>query len=177
MILQDIIKKTDDGLHKKTIGRYWASDLNSIIKGYITANNYLKEKEIDIRGLTNIFFGVALENELTKRFEEKGIKIRPQEKKELEIAEGVKLVVKPDFVSDTMTIEAKCPEMPLQAIPERYFHQLEAEYRAFPKNKVYLLSFQRPKFLLLEYKPSDERWKEICDNLIKFNNKLIKLNK
>jgi len=169
--LQKIIKPVNYGKHKREIGRYWASDLYSIKGKYLNTANFFKEKVIDETGATNIFFGVALENELTRKLKELNIDIQPQFKKELKFGD-ITLVVKPDFVSD-ICIECKCPVKPLENIPERYKYQLEAEYRATLKT-TYLLSFQRPSFRMFKYEQSDERWLEIQELLINFNNRLIK---
>lgn len=167
----EIITPVNDGTHKKEIGKYWASEVASIIKGYVNPTNYFKEKEIDERGVHNIFFGVALENELTKRFEQKNRPVKSQDRIEIKIEDFI-LVVKPDFTTTDSCIECKCPEKSIYEIPERYMYQLECEYRATGKT-TYLLAFQRP-ILLLQYKPSDQRWEFIKQKLSEFHAKLVK---
>jgi hypothetical protein len=176
MKIQEVIKPENDGLHKRTLGRYWASDLSSIIGGYLTAPHFFEDKEINDEGSTNIFFGVALENELTKRFEKKKIKILSQTKYELKIAEGIILVVKPDFETTTYGIECKCPKASVEEIPVRYKYQLEAEARAAGK-PMWLLSFQKPEIVMFPYQSSDETWEKVKVALIDFHRKLLKLNK
>lgn len=169
--LKQIIKPLKREGHEKKIGRYWASEVSSIIKGYITPSNYFTPKEIDDKGALNIFYGVALENQLTAQMKAHGVEISTQESIEIPIEDFI-LVVKPDFINE-ICIESKCPERPLTEIPERYKYQLECEFRA-TKKPTYLLSFQRPEFLLLKYEPCGKRWQQIQEELSKFHSKLVK---
>lgn len=171
MKINVIIRPIKNDKHKREVGKFWASELNSIIKGYITPKNYFDEKDIDDRGSINIFYGEALESYLGVKFIAHKIITEPQVRKEIKIDDLV-LVVKPDFVGEVV-IECKCPEKPITEIPERYKYQLEAEFQAFQK-PVYLLSFQRP-IVMYKYEPSAKRWLEIQLKLKDFNKKLLKL--
>ena len=171
MKILDVIAPINDGKHKREVGRYWASDINSIIGGYLKPEDFFKEKEFNGEGSTNIFFGVALENELTKRFTEKKVKVIGQTKYEMKIDDEITLVVKPDFETSTTTIECKCPKLSIAEIPPRYKYQLEAEHRATGK-PTWLLSFQKPELVMFPYEPNEETWLKVVKTLKLFHKKL-----
>jgi hypothetical protein len=169
--LLEVILPEKNEEHKHQIGRYWASDIYSIRKGYLTPKNYFDEKPLEPAGATNIFFGVALENLLKEKIPD----FKTQNKYELKITDDIVLVVKPDFEDENIVVECKCPTKPLYEISEKYADQLECEFRATSK-PTYLLSFQRPTFKLFKYNPNEKRWAEIVDVLKNFHNKLLKTN-
>lgn len=161
--------------HVRKIGRYWSSDINSIEKGYLRVSNFFERKEVDELGCQRIITGLMFENKLKDIFEANDVKLDYQAKSELKVNDEIVIVVKPDFLFEKFLIETKFPFSPSdEVIPQRYTYQLECQYRAFNR-KVYLGKFSCPfDMTLYEYTPSDERWQEIQDILIKFNKKLIK---
>jgi len=171
--LHELIRKLPEK-HERKIGFYYASELYAIIKGYLTPENFFKKKEINDTGIENIFWGEALEAYFGKCCEWHNIDAKPQERYELKVNDDIMITVKPDFVFPDYAIEWKCPVKPLNEIPDRYFPQLEAEYQAV-KKPLYLGVFQRPITFFL-YEPSEERWEQIKNEVIKFHNRLIKLN-
>ncbi|MHA1329785.1 MAG: hypothetical protein ACTSR2_01790 [Candidatus Hodarchaeales archaeon] len=175
--IKKIIKShITDKQRERQIGRYWATDLYPMIKGYLKPEDFFKEKEYDERSVSYILTGEANEDILTKIFTEQKVKFEPQVKKEIKINDEITLVVVADFVFEDKVIETKHPFKEVGWIPERYLYQLEAEYRAF-KKPVYLGVIGTPFSLrFLKYTPSDERWKQIKEILIRFHNALWQLN-
>ena len=162
----------DEG-HKKIKGRYWASDLYSIIKGYITPENYLKEKKIDLYGTENIIMGYAIEEYLNKIFVYNKADCEYQAKRELKITDDITLVVKPDFNLKSQLIELKFPDSPMKdEIPDKWAFQLEAEYRAFEKPVWLAIVRKHPLLSFVPFKPSTMRWNNIKKALMDFNSKL-----
>ena len=173
----------------RQIGRYYASELHSIVKGYFRPCDWLKQKdEIDKRGIKNISLGMQTEDFLTRVFTDLKLDFQPQAKKELQIDDGIVLVSKPDFVFPKKVLECKCPQSQYDRmgglenyIPERYKDQLEAYYRTFYLD-VILVKADRaslddtlyPTYL---YEPSKARWNTIVDTIYKFHKQVLKNSK
>ena len=156
--------------HEREIGRYWASDIYAIKKGYLTPENFFEKREIDLQGCRLIESGNMAEAHLEKIFNELGFKHQYQPKKEIQIDDFV-LVVVPDFSFDNFILETKYPYRETLSIPEKWQYQLEAEYRAFSR-QVLLGIFEYPFYLrTIEYTPSKERWDDIKSLLREFNKK------
>lgn len=160
--------------HKRSVGIYWASEVNQIIKGYLKPENFFDRGKIDLDGAKMISSGIAMENMLTKIFEKTGVECQTQVRKEIEIARGIKLIVKPDYIFKNFVLETKFPFRPFDEIPTRYQFQLECEYRScfLP---VYLGVFSNPfNVRLLSFTPSKARWRKITNFLIEFDKELRK---
>lgn len=160
--------------HPRKIGRYWATDINSIMKGYLTPKNFFKQEPVDLGGCRMILTGVAMEDRLKHIFREMEIDCESQVKKEMKITDEITLVVKSDFNFKKFIIETKFPFSRIKdkEIPQRYVHQLECQYRAFYL-PVYLGVLSVPFNLrLIEYRPSKRRWSNICRLLEDFHQKL-----
>ena len=165
LALSYVNRETD---HKKEIGRYWASEIYGILKGYLKPGEYLERKEI--KDPSMIITGIANEDILTKMLTEMNIDFKPQEKYEVKIKDIV-LVVKPDFVFKDYVWETKHP---FSANIDKYKYQLEAEYRATKKD-VYLGILKTPfKIVLTKYIPNDKLWEEIVKGLYSFHLKVKK---
>jgi hypothetical protein len=54
--------------YKRTFGRYSASDIYKIKKGYLTTKNFFDIEQLDMKGLKNIWRGIGLEDKLLKDF-------------------------------------------------------------------------------------------------------------
>lgn len=179
MKINEIVKKwVNSGGEKESrkLGRYWASDINSIIKGYLTPDNFFEKGEIDEDGAKMIVSGIASERMLTTIFQDMNVTCKPQEKKEIKINEEIILVVKPDYLFEDFILEAKHPFKLFDSIPDRYQYQLEAYYRGFYL-PVYLGVFSHPfNVKLMTFVPSKPRWKKICNTLIDFHEQLKKIN-
>jgi len=163
--------------HPRERGRYWATDIFPIIKGYLKPKDFFTHKEIDLQGARNIISGEAYESQWKEILEANKIdfKYGNEIKKEIKITDKIILVVKPDFETKNWVLETKYPTKPTNEIPEKWEYQLEAEFRA-TKKKVYLGIFEYPfNIKYLEYKPSEERWEFIKETLIKFDKKLQKI--
>ena len=163
--------------HERKVGRYWASDIWSIRKGYLTVNKFFDKKPIDEQGAMNILSGIFFEDGFEKMLVEMGIEHDYNPKEEMEIDDFV-LVVKPDFVFPKCIVETKAPMKITKEIPEKWTDQLELEHRAFNK-PVYLgvfgNNFSR-RFSIDNYKytPDKGRWEDIQNLLRDFHKKLIK---
>jgi len=176
MKIDDIFYKyLNDNPRKREIGRYWASELNSILKGYSKPEDFLKPRKIEGIGMKMCLTGMAYEDMLTKIFEEVGADCKTQEKIELKI-EDITLVVKTDYVFPEFVIEAKHPFSEVKEVPIRYQAQLEATYRAFNK-PVFLGIFSAPYNLkLIPYKPSEIRWNNIKNKLLNYHEQVKQNN-
>ena len=175
MKFNDIIKEyINKDKYVRQFGRYWATDIYSIRKKYTTPETFFKSGDIEIDGCKMILTGQAMEDMLTKIFKTMKVDFKAQEKKVMKINKDIELVVKPDFVLPNYIIETKHPfsMTTIKKIPERYYAQLECEYRAFNKT-VYLGILSSPFNLeLIEYIPSKRRWSNIQKLLIDFHEKL-----
>jgi len=178
-VLSDYVNHKDEGHHSRQIGRYWASDVGSIKKGYLTVENFFERGKVDDRGVGMILTGIAMEDMLTKIFEKRKVDCEPQAKKVLKINDEIDLVVKPDYVFPEMVVETKFPFSAINPmeVPQRYKHQLECEYRAFEPRRVFLGVFSVPfNVSFIEYIPSKRRWANIKKTLIEFHEELKRLN-
>lgn len=157
---------------EREVGRYYSSELYKIIKKEITPENFFEKKKVAEEESKLISEGIAIEDYISKMFQESGVKVECQVKKEVEIAEGIILVAKPDFHFGDFLVELKRPLKVYDAIPEKWIYQLEAYYRAFylPVKLwqcTYPLTFKE-----IEYIPSEARWKKIKRELMEFDKKL-----
>jgi len=119
----------------RQIGRYWSSEIYSILKGKLTPKNFFEPKQIDITGARNIISGMAFEAQLKDIFEKTGVKFKygDEIKREIKITDDIVLVSKPDFEFEDWVLETKYPTKTRQGIPEWWLYQLESEYRATNK--------------------------------------------
>jgi len=162
---------------ERTYGRYYASELYSIIKGYLKPEDFWKTKEIDIIGAKNILRGEAYESKLKEvlEFNKVDFKYGDEIKYEIPINEEIILVVKPDFEFKDFVIETKFPVKDVQEIPDKWKYQCEAEHRA--TNKPVILGVFNNIFdvRFIPYKPSEATWKQIKKALIDFHSKVPKI--
>ena len=155
-----------------------------------------------MKGVKNIFRGYAYESQLLKEFDKIGLKqerngddqlkieydvlgerIIPKE--ELEAKDYKKpeivLVMKPDFPLEKVVLETKAPNKLKDNIPPWYLEQCEIQYRLLNKPIIMTLintgDNDYPLLVRIEYKPSEIRWKNIREKIIKFNNELNKYGK
>lgn len=162
--------------HQRQLGRYWTSDLYSIIKGYLKPQDFFQKREVDQWGTALITTGIASEDILTKIFTDMKVKVECQAKKDFRISDDIILVAKPDYVFEKYIIETKCPLNPQNEIPEKWIYQLETYYRAF-NLPVYLGVISHPfNVNLIKYCPSDAVWAKIQRSLLGFHKQLKELN-
>ena len=171
--LTKYINEKDKELHKREIGRYYCSEIWQMEKGYLTPNNYFKEKIVDIYGGENILFGNALEKEWAEVFKFNKLDFEYEPKKELFITDEIKLVVKPDFVFKSLVIEMKCPDKDMpNIIPEKWVYQLESEFMAFERPVWLGILRKHPALTLIPYKYNGKSMEKIKDILVEFDKKL-----
>lgn len=172
MKLDDILfKYINKNKYSRQVGRYWATDINSIKRGYLTPQSFFEKSDIGIDGCRMILTGQASEDMLTRVFEETGVDFKAQEKKVLPITDEIDLVVKPDYVFPDWVLETKFPfsQSGPQKIPQRYCYQLECEHRAFER-PVFLGKITAPfNVEFIPYKPSKRRWNNIQKTLKQFH--------
>ena len=186
--------------YERKVGYYYCSEVDKMRpktrKDFrLTPENFFNRKEIDEMGSSRIEKGNAYEEHLermlvalkiphqyepkkycvinTETLKEVWTEINTEKPK---IKEGeICLTVKPDFVFPKHIIETKAPTTPPTEIKRWYFDQLEAEYRGFNLPTylgIFTSPFDLPTYL---YEPSDERWQEIKEILVKFHAKLLKI--
>ena len=159
---------------ERTIGRFYASELNSIIKGYLTPKLWLNSKPIDLRGARMILTGQMAEDKLTEIFKETKVDCECQVKKELEIAEGIVVVSKPDYVFEDFILETK---FNFSGKLDGYYAQCESYYQTFKKPvKIGILSVPFD-LRLVDYKPSKLRWSAIVKKITEFNKRICEIQK
>lgn len=154
-------------------GRYNASELFKIKRGYLNPKNFYDKAPIEGIGVGNVLQGIAGEDLITRIFTDKGIEFTPQAHFELEVDKGVIVSGRADFLFRDKLFEAKAPVSPLVEIPERYKDQLLAYYMAF-KVPVYLLEIRFNPFSLVpwSYEPEEERWTETIKAIKELHKKL-----
>ncbi len=170
-LIQNFVNR---GSRERKIGRYNASEVGGIIKGYKTPKNFFKQETITGQSLSNILSGISYEKTLKEIFDYNELDYFYEPKKELEIDDFV-IVCVPDFVFPNKIIETKCPANNRTSPIEKYEHQLEIEHRCF-NLPVYLGLFSHPfdvKFI--PYKPSDDLFEEIKTKVGEFHKQLKKL--
>jgi len=160
--------------HPRVMGRYWATDIYSMVKGYLTPENFFTKKDIDVKAARNMLSGMAFEAMWKDILEYNRVDFLYGDKikRVKEIAPGITLVSKPDFEYTNRVVETKFPVKEREKTPEWYLYQLECEYRLTGK-EVYLGIFSHPFNIREEkYIPNDDRWELIQNVLIDFHNKL-----
>lgn len=161
--------------HERIIGRYWASEISSIRKGYLKPQDFFKKKEIDLQGAKNILSGIAFERQFKEILWETGKEFQ-EPTKELKIGKDIIIVVKPDFLFKDKVLETKFPVSLTKEIPEKWKDQLECEYRAF-KKPTYLGIFSHSFDIgYFRYEPSKERWESIQEIIKDFHSELCKIH-
>jgi len=180
-IEQMLIEYVNRNNEPRILGRYWATDIWGILKGYITPTNFFEAKKIDLQGAKYCLTGSAFENMLNQIFTELNIDYEYQVKKEYQVNDEITLVARPDFVFPEFILETKFPFSLIKndEIPLRYCYQLESYYRIFAYKEVYLGVLSIPFNLnIIPYTPSKYRWKQILRALENFHQALkVELNK
>ncbi|MBT9170809.1 MAG: hypothetical protein DDT18_01160 [Actinobacteria bacterium] len=160
--------------NKREMGRYYASDIYSILKARLTPENFFEPKIKTFEDAKLMITGLAMEEKLKDIFEKTNIEFEYQPKKEYKVNDEVLLVVKPDFVFKNFILETKFSffEVKGNEVPLRYCYQLECEARAF-RLPVYLGVFSVPFDLkIIPYMPYNARWGKIKRTLVEFHKKL-----
>jgi hypothetical protein len=160
---------------KKIIGRYYASEIGSILKGYITTTNYFDQKPVDKKGQANMFRGSAMEEQLGKILKEQGVEFETQTPLELRVEDFI-ISGKLDFNFKDYIVETKCPQDLTNGIPDKWKCQCECYFRATNK-KVYLGIFDKTGDNIIRffpYEPSDALWEEIKTKMSDFHRRLKK---
>jgi len=160
--------------HPRKKGRFYASEVTAIRKGWKLPEDFFRPNEIT-NNFDGILNGIMKEDFLANILKDKCKCGKDQTKYEIKVNDEIVIVTKPDFEFTNVVWETKAPitYRDFSKIKEGYKDQLECEFRATNK-KVFLGYFVEGQIfpILLEYKPSNVRWKNICKKLIEFNNQL-----
>lgn len=168
---------------ERVLGRYYASELNTILNGYIKPEDFFKPRKIE-SNQKEIRYGMDKELCLADTFKNLNIDCLcgdNQAKFELKINDEIIIVVKPDFLFPDMCWETKAPInwKDFTRIKPSYRYQLECEYRA-TKRKTFLGYFTSEQYrrlpILVEYVPNNETWNEIIKKLTLYNEQIKKWN-
>ena len=167
-----------EGKTKRQIGRFWATDIYSIFKGYLTPESFLAPSvKADLTGCKMMITGQAMEEKLKMIFDQNNVNYEYQVKRAYQLTKDIILVARPDFIFPNFILETKFPFSLIKnnKIPDRYLSQLECYYRIFDYKKVYLGVLTIPFNLkLISYVPNKKRWKQICKTLEEFHLKVVK---
>jgi hypothetical protein len=163
----------DKDKHQRKVGVYYSSDLGSILNGWMKPEDFWKEKEFTEEATNKILTGIFLEEGLKEILKESKAKCEYQKRYEVELTEGIRVVVKTDFEFPDVVWETKWSAKTMNECLKNYEYQLEAQYRATGK-AIYLVKFKIP-FDIEEslFIPSEERWEKIKREMAKFHKKLL----
>ncbi len=174
-LLSEYVNHSDK---ERKVGRYYSSEIGSIIKGYLKPEQFFTKKKIDKRGVGNIMSGQAFEAELKRVLEHSKVEYTHEPKKELKIGKEIVISVKPDFEFKDKILETKFPvslDTPDKYL-ERYKHQMECQWQAF-KKPIYLGVFTHPFSLrIYRYQESEDTYNEIIQAVKKFHKCLTKIS-
>ena len=164
----------DKDKHQRFVGKFSASDLSSIMGGYMTPKNFFAEKKINALSAKKMITGIILEDGLTRLLENANIDFKSQQRYEIPIDDFI-VVAKTDFEFGGAIYETKWTEKTIDQAMETYQWQLQLQWEA-TKKPVYLTKISIP-FDLRAYKfePSEERFEHIKTTLRWFHGELKKL--
>lgn len=154
---------------ERVLGRYHSSEIFSILKGYLTPQDFFKPRPKDLTAAKRILVGIAMENQLTDIFKETGIEFKTQQKKEQTIATeqgDITLVAQLDYEFNGWILETK---FSFGGKIENYYPQLCCYEKIF--NKPVKLGILSVPFNLkiIDYKADDKLWSAIINKLKSFH--------
>lgn len=170
-LVYNYTNKTKDEPRTREKGKFYASEVGSIIKGYLKPEDFYKIKTID--KVEPLLSGMSFESTFKAILEYNNINFTHEPRYEIKF-DDIIITVKPDFELEDKVIETKFPYKigtPEEYL-ERYKHQLELEHQA-TKKEVILGVFSHPfNINFYHYEPNKKLFKEIKVALKKFNKKL-----
>lgn len=166
--------------HKRKVGEYYCSEIWSMEKGYLKPEDFFKTDKKNLEGACNIAGGIGDEAMLETILSDLKVPHEHEPKKYIQLAKGIRLAVKPDFVFKDFVLETKSPNRPTSAVPAKWKYQLEAEYQAF-KKPVYLGIFRnhptrRFSLAVYQYQQSDDIYAKIIKIVKDFDKRLRELS-
>lgn len=178
MKINDLICQFVNGNGKgkeRILGRYYASEIYSIIKGDVKPETFFERGEIDEMGSKYISEGIACEDYLIKVFTGMKVDVKFQNACEIKVNDEIVISAKTDFHFGNFIAELKRPNRLWEEIPEKWVYQLECYYRGWFL-PVYLWQASYPLTIKqLEFIPSETRWKKIQKALISFHEEIKKV--
>ena len=182
MTLQQKISSYLNSPRERKLGRYYSSELYSIIGGYKKPEDHFKPDPIKPEHQGVVLRGMMAEALLADILKDSCRCGDDQPKYELKIDDEITIVVKPDFEWKNEGWETKYPKVPVSEVPKKWRYQLECEYRATGK-KIKLMVLSDPKEIKtlpfdikeIEYQPSEATWQEIIKKIKVYHNKVKKI--
>ena len=161
---------------EKKIGRFSATDLYGIIKGYTTPKDFLNAPQMDEKGSLNCLRGDTIEYGVLQVWKRSGAKFDTQIKREI-IIDDLTFVAIADFHFGDKILECKSPEK-FTGYKDYNKYQCELQYRIF-NVPIYIGYYNFIDGNLTEqgsykYEPSDALWNLIQHKCIVFN-QLLKI--
>jgi hypothetical protein len=170
MTTKEMCEKYVNKHRERKKGFFYASEVGSIINGYLKPDKFYEPKKITGIGIKNILSGMAFEAEWKRILEENKREFKHEPRYEVKF-DDITITVKPDFEFKDKVVETKFPVRlgSQEEYLERYQYQLELEHRATNK-PVYLGIFTHPfDISYYSFTPSDERFNKIKEALQTFN--------
>ena len=164
----------DTGHGERKAGRYWATDIYKIRKGYLNPHNFFAKKEIkDDLALELITRGIAMEDLLLRVMTDMKADVKHHQKVELKVNDEIVISGEMDFLFPDKVIECKYPRERCYTLPDKYIDQMTF-YHVVTGLPTYLCEFPYPiKMRRLEFDKS--RWEENIELLKRFHEKLKKI--
>lgn len=159
--------------HERKIGRYWASDLYSILTGRMKVEDFLKDETKNLLSCGNIIRGEEKESTLKKIYDFNKLDYQYQVKK-IKKHKDFEIVVVCDFLFKDMVLEIKSPRKEVEEIKPWHMPQLEVQYRVFKRPICIGYITDWPWVKYYNYIPSDKFWQLILDKVEEFHNKCLK---
>jgi hypothetical protein len=168
-LIKNFANRVFDGERTREIGRYWASDVKSIVGGWLTPENFFSKKtEMTLQSSKNVITGNAFEKLYHDILTYNKVEHEYNPKYELKIDDFV-VVVKPDFVFKDRVEETK---FIVSGDYTSYEYQLECEHRATHLPVFYAILEAPFDIKHIPFEPSEERWEFIQKTLRDFHKEL-----
>ena len=163
-----LIKEHFNKNKERKKGFFHASEVGSIIQGYLLPCDFYKPRPIKGVSQHYILHGEAYEKQYKELLKDMDYKHEPRYEVKFD---DIIITVKPDFEFADKVIETKAPSTPktTEKLLDTYQYQLELEHRATNK-PVVLCVIETPfRPTYIPFVPSDERFNKIKEALKSFN--------
>ena len=159
---------------EKKIGRFSATDLYKIVKGYLTPEEFFNASQMDEKGSLNCLRGDTLEYGVSQVWKRSGAIFDTQVKREI-IIDDLTFVAIADFHFGDKILECKSPEK-FTGYKDYNKYQCELQYRIF-NVPIYIGYYNFVDGNLTEqgsylYAPSEKLWQLIIRKCKDFNEQL-----
>jgi len=165
------LNRVDEEPKLRVLGRYNASELYSLIKGYKKPEDHFRPDPID-RNVSLVLRGMFIEDGYNKMFCKDCKCGDNQSKYEYKLDDEITIVVKPDFEWENEVWEMKVPGEMVYEIPDKWKYQLEMEHRVTNKPVKLIVIDYMLNEVLIPYTPSLETFNEIKKKVTAYHNKV-----